>query len=63
MRRKICPLGLEQFAALVESDVRGLMEQEWKETAMLTPYQRDQRGQWDYAGQKAGSSAPGEFCL
>ena len=47
------PLGLEQFAALVESDVRGLMEQEWKETAMLTPYQRDQRGQWDYAGQKA----------
>ena len=47
------PLGLEQFAALVESDVRGLMEQEWKETAMLTPYQRDQRGQWDYATQKA----------
>lgn len=47
------PVGLEQFAALVESDVRGLMEREWKETATLTPYQRDQRGQWDYAAQKA----------
>lgn len=47
------PVGLEQFAALVESDVRGLMEAEWRETAALTPYQRDQRGQWDYAAQKA----------
>ena len=47
------PEGLEQFAVLVESDVRGLMEQEWKETAALTPYQRDQRGQWDYAARKA----------
>lgn len=47
------PVGLELFAALVESDVRGLMEREWKETATLTPYQRDQRGQWDYAAQKA----------
>ena len=40
-------MGLDQFAALVESDVRRLMEQEWKETATLTPYQKDQRGQWD----------------
>ena len=47
------PLGLEHFAEMVESDVRGLMEAEWKETAALTPYQRDQRGQWDYAAQKA----------
>ena len=47
------PVGLDQFAALVESDVRRLMEQEWKETATLTPYQKDQRGQWDYAAQKA----------
>ncbi len=47
------PVGLEDFAALVESDVRELMEQEWKETSALTPYQRDQRGQWDYAAQKA----------
>lgn len=47
------PVGLEQFAALVEADVRELMEQEWKEISALTPYQRDQRGQWDYAAQKA----------
>lgn len=47
------PIGLKKFAAIVESDVRELLEREWKETIHLTTYQLDQQEQWNYAAQKA----------
>lgn len=34
-------------------DIKGLLEQEWQEYAKLTPYEKDQKAQWDYARQKA----------
>ena len=46
------PCGLEAFAEMVESDLKALMEAEWQQTAALTPFQRDQLSQWDYAAGK-----------
>ena len=46
------PCGLEAFAEMVESDLKALMEAEWQQNAALTPFQRDQLSQWDYAAGK-----------
>ena len=46
-------VGLDDFVQQVSGDIQALLEDEWKALAALTPRQRDLRGQWDYAGQKA----------
>lgn len=48
-----CLTGVEYFAELVIQDIKKLLEQEWQEYARLTPYEKDQKAQWDYARQKA----------
>ena len=45
--------GLEHFAEQVTEDLKKLLEEEWKEYALLTPFERDQRLQWDFARQKS----------
>ena len=55
-----CITGLETFVELVTQDVKGLMEQDWQEYALLTPFERDQRAQWDMARQKSGQFAARE---
>ena len=44
--------GIERFAEQVTEDVKRLMEEDWKEYAGLSPYEKDRRFQWDYARQK-----------
>ncbi len=55
-----CITGLDTFVELVTQDVKGLMEQEWQEYALLSPFERDQRAQWDMARQKSGQFAARE---
>lgn len=45
--------GLENFAKQMTVDLKALLEDEWKEYAILTPFERDQRLQWDFAQQKS----------
>ncbi len=45
--------GLDGFVELVTQDVKALLTDEWQEYARLTPFEKDQRAQWNYAGQKA----------
>lgn len=45
--------GLDAFAGQVEADVKAIMAEEWKSAARLTPRQRDEKFQWNYARQKA----------
>lgn len=45
--------GLEHFAEQMTADLKELLEEEWKEYALLTPFERDQRLQWDFARQKS----------
>ena len=48
-------LGMEAFADLVVSDVHSMMKEEWQEYAALTPYQKDQRLQWELVRTKAAA--------
>ena len=45
--------GLEDFAEQMTEDLKELLEEEWKEYALLTPFERNQRLQWDFARQKS----------
>ena len=45
--------GLGDFAEQMTADLKELLEEEWKEYALLTPFERDQRLQWDFARQKS----------
>lgn len=45
--------GLENFAEQITADLNELLKEEWKEYALLTPFERDQRLQWDFARQKS----------
>lgn len=45
--------GLENFAEQITADLKELLEEKWKEYALLTPFERDQRLQWDFAQQKS----------
>ena len=48
---------LDRFAETVIADIRRLMAPEWEKAKALTPYQRDQRSQWEFARQKAAQFA------
>lgn len=52
-----CLSGIDAFADMVISDIRNLMEPQWKKYGKMTPYQRDLRGQWDFARQNAAKFA------
>lgn len=45
--------GLEDFVEMVTSDIRNLMEPQWRKLDRLTPLQKDLLGQWEFARQKA----------
>ena len=45
--------GIDAFAAQAVQDIRQMMEEDWKEYAALSPYEKDQRTQWDLAEQRA----------
>lgn len=46
-------IGLEVFAQMVTDDILQLMRETWKEYGTMTPYERDQKGQWEFAKQKS----------
>lgn len=45
--------GLENFAEQMTADLKELQEEEWKEYALLIPFEKDQRLQWDFIQQKS----------
>lgn len=45
--------GLEKFAQMVTDDILQLMGETWKAYGAMTPYERDQKGQWEFAKQKS----------
>ena len=45
--------GVGNFAEQITADLKELLEEEWKEYALLTPFEKDQRLQWDFARQKS----------
>ena len=49
---KHCPVGQEQFAQFVIEDMKALLQKDWQTYGKLTPLQKDQMAQWDYAAQK-----------